>query len=130
MRVSKLWLLLGLLGGVACSEHEDDAGHNHGSAGAPAVSTTTVEAPLLTELMPMTGALHVMWTNKSACDTVEGERKAGAGEFQVVFSVPGEVDNKHDTGASGDEEYTYRLRCKKGAEVSLYSNELTRNPKK
>jgi hypothetical protein len=125
------WVFVaGALLGAACSEHEGDDHAGHGSAGAGPVSTTTVEAPVLGELMPMGGALHVMWTNKSACDTIEGERKAGEGEFSLAFSVPGEADNKHDSAATGDQMYTYRLRCKKGDTLSPYSNELSRNPSK
>lgn len=99
-----------------------------GAAGTP--GTAAPLAPTLTELMPMTGALHVMWTNNEpACDTIEGERKSPTEDFKVVFSVPGEADNKHDGTATEPVEYTYRLRCKKGDQVSPYSAEMTGKPK-
>lgn len=131
-RLAALTASLALL--IACSDHDDHDGAdphaNHGSAGSAGASASG-SAPTLTELMPMGGALHVMWTNPTdGCDTIEGERRTPTEDYQVVFSVPGEADNKHDTSANQDVEYTYRLRCKKGDTFSPYSNELSRNPKK
>lgn len=84
----------------------------------------------------MMGGLHVMWTNaETACDSIVGERKAEMADgtvheqYKQAFSVPGEADNKHDTTATADMKYTYRLRCKKGDAVSAYSNEMGGNPK-
>ena len=82
----------------------------------------------------MMGALHVIWTNEdAACDSIVGERKAEMGAtvhepYKEVFTVPGEADNKHDTTATDDMKYTYRLRCKKGDAFSEYSNEMGLNP--
>lgn len=85
----------------------------------------------------MMGALHVMWTNPEAgCDSIEVERKAAMADgsvhepYAVAFTLPGAADNKHDTTATDDMDYTYRLRCKKSDKYSTYSNEVSKNPKK
>jgi hypothetical protein len=110
------------------------SGSTNTSSGAPA---TTVAAPTIDEVAKMMGGLHVMWTNKEAsCDSIEGERQAQMSDgsvmekYKVVFTVPGDADNKHDTSATEDMTYTYRLRCKKGTTYSDYSNEMSANPKK
>ena len=101
---------------AACSSDSDDA-------------NDAVEAPMLMEVVPMEGALHVTWMNMdAAADTVEAERRMDTGEFEAAFSVPGSVDNKMDPEATDDMPYTYRLRAKKGSVYSSYSNELTANP--
>lgn len=131
-------LVVGLaLLGAGCSEHGDHgegdehAGHSAGNAGATGSLSSELATPTLTELMPMGGALHVMWTNNSSgCEVIEGERRTPTEDYKVVFTVPGEADNKHDNTASADTDYTYRLRCKKGETFSPYSNELSRNPMK
>lgn len=88
-------------------------------------------APTLTALMPMAGALHVRWISADPfCEIIEGERKSASTAYEVVFTVPGEADNEHDTTATGNVDYTYRLRCKKGSAYSPYSAEKTGNPAK
>lgn len=88
-----------------------------------------LEAPMLMEVVPMEGALHVTWMNmQTDADSVEAERKMDTGAFEQAFSVPGTVDNKMDPEATDDMPYTYRLRAKKGSTYSAYSNELTGNP--
>lgn len=94
------------------------------------------KAPTVDTVAKMMGALHVMWTNNdTTCDTVEVERQAQMADgsvmekYTVVYSLPGEADNKHDTDATDDMTYSYRLRCKKGATYSAYSNEMSGNPK-
>ncbi len=80
-------------------------------------------------LMKMTDGLHVVWKNaQKDCDAVEGERKAGAEDYKVVFTVPGVADNKHDGNLTKGTAYTYRLRCKKGDLYSEYSSEKTGTP--
>lgn len=87
------------------------------------------QAPEITELMPMAGALHVNWKNTTAdCDAVEGERKSDKAAYAVIFTVPGAVDNKMDNDAREDMTYTYRLRCKKAGAYSDYSKEMSANP--
>lgn len=85
----------------------------------------------------MMGALHVMWANPAVgCESIELERKATMAdgtvheEYAVAFTLPGAADNKHDTAATEDMDYTYRLRCKIGGTYSKYSNEMTQNPTK
>ena len=111
---------------------------------APAGGTTTTppaaaapKAPTLQTVAKMQGALHVMWTNPTpACDSVEGERQATMPDgtimekYKVVFTVPGEADNKHDISATDAMTYSYRLRCKTGTVYSSYSNVVAGNPTK
>jgi hypothetical protein len=105
---------------VACSSSDD--GDKGGS----------LQAPNLTEVMPMTGGLHVNWENEQTdCEAIEIERMMGSGgDYAVVFSVPGSADNKmDDTATDKAMSYMYRLRCKKGAAYSAYSNEKSGTPK-
>jgi len=101
-----------------------------GSSGGDADAGTTPKAagPKLTEIMKMTGGLHVMWELPDSCDGVELERKDGTGDFAVKYTLPGTVDNKHDGTATKDMVYTYRARCKVGADYTEYSNEMSKNP--
>ncbi len=94
-------------------------------------SQMTLQAPVIDMIEALHGGLHVFWTNVTPdCDSVEAERRDGAAAmFQVVFSVPGTVDNEADDMANDPmTEYTYRLRCKKGADFSPYSNEMSATP--
>lgn len=78
----------------------------------------------------MAGALHVSWTNAEAsCDAIELERKTATAAYKVVATLPGEADNKHDGSATTATMYTYRVRCKKAAAYSEYSNEMSASPK-
>lgn len=86
------------------------------------------EGPKLTDVMKMTGSLHVMWDLPAECDGVELERKDGDGEYAVKYKLPGTVDNKHDGSASENMVYSYRARCKVGSEYTEYSNEMSKNP--
>lgn len=91
--------------------------------------STTLAAPVLTDVMKMAGALHVTWKNvQTDCDSVDVERKTDTGDYKVAYTVPGTVNNKMDTAATMNMTYTYRVRCKKGAEYSPYSNEMSKNP--
>lgn len=91
----------------------------------------TVQAPVLKEVMPMMGALHLVWENKQTdAETIEIERMVGSKAYEMLFSVPGSADNKMDDGATDKAAmYKYRLRSKKGAVYSDYSNELSGMPK-
>jgi hypothetical protein len=129
---------------VGCGDDTSGAGGEGGdttssSTTTPSASTGTttatggqavLQAPVLDEVEPMHGALHLYWTNTTPdCDMVEGERKVGAGMFGTFFSVPGTVDNEADDGATDPAVvYTYRLRCTKGGQFSGYSNELSASP--
>ena len=89
----------------------------------------TPEAPMLKSVEKMDGALMVRWMNmESGCTAVEGERMMGSESFKQVFSVPGEVDNKHDTSATTDAMHMYRVRCVKGGASSAWSGEMGMNP--
>jgi hypothetical protein len=92
-------------------------------------AAAAVKAPTIDTIMPMVGALHVSWTNaEPACDSIELERKTAAVPYKVVATLPGEADNKHDATATEATMYTYRVRCKKAAVYSPYSNEMSAKP--
>jgi hypothetical protein len=119
-------------GSSGSSSGTPDAGSTSSSSGASGTTPKAIDPPALTELMKMTGSLHVIWNLPAAstkCDTIEGERKSATEEYKVVWTTPGTVDNKHDGTATADTTYTYRLRCKIGADYSAYSNEMSKNPK-
>lgn len=120
--------------GASGSSGDTTSGGTSGTSGSPAA--TAPKAPKIDQVAKMMGALHVMWTNnETACDSIIGERQAQMADgsvmepYAVAFTVPGEADNKHDTKATADMKYTYRLRCKKGDQLSAFSNELSGNPK-
>ena len=92
-------------------------------------AAATVKAPTIDGIMKMAGALHVSWTNaEPSCDAVELERKTATVAYKVVATLPGEADNKHDATATEATMYTYRVRCKKAAAYSEYSNEKSAKP--
>lgn len=94
-----------------------------------ACNSGSPQAPMLRSVEKMEGALMVRWMNmESGCSAVEGERKMGAESFAQTFSVPGDVDNKHDAAATADATYTYRVRCKKGEAYSAWSDAMGMNP--
>lgn len=100
-----------------------------GNASPEAPVAPTLKAPKLDKVAKMMGALHVMWTNADeTCESIVAERKTASTDYVVAFTVPGEADNKHDTAAKEATTYTYRLRCKKGATFSPYSNEKSGSP--
>lgn len=101
-----------------------------GDADAGEIPPAEPKAPTLDQLMKMSGALHVMWTNNQACDYVLLERKDDTNDWKQVFSVKGTYDNKMDGSATANTNYTYRLRCRVGDAMSAYSNELSKNPTK
>jgi hypothetical protein len=100
------------------------------------VSTTptpkAVPAPTIDGIMKMAGALHVVWSNPAdtTCDKIAVERKSDTEAYKVVYTLPGEADNKHDGTATKDTTYTYRVQCLVGTESSDYSNEKSANPMK
>lgn len=145
--MNKLVTLAGCLAAmlvVGCGDDDSSGGGEGGHAmptSAPSSATGTgpttskgnlgaLLAPVLDEVEPMHGALHAFWTNTTPdCDMVEGERKIDAGAFEVIFSVPGSVDNEADDAATDPMNvYTYRVRCMKGTQYSPYSNEVSASP--
>lgn len=115
------WSLLGLalaLAVTGCGS-DDGEGASSGALAAPVIEGVTAMPP----------GLHVTWSNVTTdCDAIEGERKSGTDPYTVVFDVPGYVDNEHDSTAQNPVEHTYRLRCRRGAEHSAYSNEVSGTP--
>lgn len=158
MRARFVWAaaILGLVVGVAACGDDDKGGSTSSSGGASSGSTSgdpsssgdagdggastssdasgtpakTIAAPELKSIAKMAGSLHLTWElpTDTTCDTIEGERKSAAEPYEVVWTVPGTVDNKHDGTATEDTTYSYRLRCKAGTSYSEYSNEMSRNP--
>lgn len=142
VKVTPLLAVLGLFANLACSSTTapaDDAGASTDATATPAADAQPVvvpeagaaapAAPTIKQLMKMAGALHVVWTNaQKDCDAIEGERKSGADDYKVIFTVPGSADNKMDGAATAKTPYTYRLRCKRGEVYSAYSNEMTETP--
>jgi hypothetical protein len=120
MRFWNVFVLFAVLFAGACSSGGDD----------DTSATTTLQAPMLMEVAPMEGALHLAWMNmQKDCDSVEAERKMEhQTSYDLAFSVPGSVDNKMDTSATDNMMFTYRMRCKKGSTYSSYSNEMSANP--
>jgi len=104
---------------------------SNASPAANDASGDAVAPPTLGRLMKMNGGLHLLWSTPagSTCDSIEGERKTSASPYAVVFTVSGEVGDKHDATATEATNYTYRLRCKTGGKYSVYSNEMSAAPK-
>jgi len=117
--------------GTASSSSGGSSSGDTASGGTPDAGAVTPKAagPKLTEVMKMTGSLHVTWELPATeCDGVEPERKDGDGDFVVKYKLPGTVENKHDGSATENVVYAYRARCKVGAEYTEYSNEMSKNP--
>ena len=124
-------------GASGTSSSSSSSGDTNTSSSSGTPTAAAPKAPQVTEIMKMMGALHVTWTNNEpSCDSIEGERQAKMSDgsvmekYKVVFTVPGEADNKMDSSATDDMDYSYRLRCKKGTTYSDYSNEMSANPMK
>lgn len=122
-------LLILLVTAVSCSRAESTTT----ASGSPVVSAapTAAVSPLtLTKAVPMAGGLHVFWrVEPASCDAIDIERRSGTEPFRIVYTVPGDVDNKHDGSATAG-EYVYRLRCRKEGASSAYSSELVASAKK
>jgi hypothetical protein len=70
------------------------------------------------------GRIDLAWTDR--CDNETGfeiERKTGAGSFALLTIVGAGVTSYIDTGVTGGAQYTYRVRAKKNALASSFSNE-------
>ncbi len=129
--------------GCSSSESKDPGPGTAGTSTTPAPTTTAPDdttppadttptppkAPTMDGIMKMHGALHVSWTNaEPSCTAVELERKTATAAWKVVYTLPGEADNKHDATATAATMYTYRARCKKATTYSAYSNEKSATP--
>jgi PBP1b-binding outer membrane lipoprotein LpoB len=144
MKIATAAMLFAAVFAVGCSSTESkDPGPGTPApattappAGDPPADTTppvdtapTVKAPTIDGIMKMGGALHVTWTNaEPSCEAIELERKTATVPYKVVAKLPGEADNKHDATATEAVMYTYRVRCKKAAAYSAYSNEKSATP--
>lgn len=115
-------------GTASSSSGGSSSGGTTSGGAADSGAVTPKAAPKITNVLKMTGALHVVWELPSECDGVELERKDGDGEFAMKYELPGTVDNKHDATATEDLVYAFRARCKLGSEYTEYSNEMSKNP--
>ena len=130
-------LVIGTLGALTalatlgCGEGSPAGSSTTSTSGeGGAAGSAALEAPVLDDVMAMNGSLHVSWTVKGSCDTIEAESKMDSGPWAAAFSVAGTEKSHVDDKATMDMTYTYRLRCKQGAETSAYSNEKSGNPTK
>lgn len=88
----------------------------------------TVLAPTMVSVEPMAGALHVVFQG-TACDKILLSRNQDGGDYVVAYSVSGSTKFVHDEDASNvGSLYCYKAQCKKGVDVSDYSNELCNTP--
>ena len=92
-------------------------------------SESEPHTPVLVGIEQADGALRVRWhTLLANCAVVEAERRHGSEAFVSAFTAPGFASSKVDENATGDADYIYRLRCRKGDSYSLYSDEMSGNP--
>jgi hypothetical protein len=106
----------------------DDASGGLDAATEPEAPASALLAPEMTGIMVM-GGLHMTWVNKQPdCEAVEGERKSDVAPYAPLFSVAGTKTSYVDKTATQNMTYTYHVRCKKGAEYSVFSNEVSGNP--
>jgi hypothetical protein len=136
-----------------------EGGQNmHGEGGASATTTTTTttttattsttssaggsgdggagggssdpQAPVMKSVMPMSGALHVTWTNVTEdCDAVLVFRKQDDGEYALEYTMAGSANQKHDDEANvASSTYCYKAQCERGELVSPDSNEKCGSP--
>jgi hypothetical protein len=127
---SGLTLSLCLLAG-GCAEGVDTVpggGSGEGGGETTGGPSGSAEAPRLLEAAPFSLVIKITWEIKSPCDAIEGERKTEVDPYEAIFEVPGTDTVYVDAEATDDQAYTYRLRCRRGADVSAYSNEKTANP--
>ncbi len=114
----------------------DSGGSTDGASDAPSdasdagASDAALKAPYFETLKPNdAGSLTATWTNlQPDCDAIEGERKDGLHPYAVAITAAGNETSKVDPTATLNQNYTYRLRCKKGATYSPYSFEMSANP--
>jgi hypothetical protein len=75
---------------------------------------------------PLGGGAHLTWKDNSDDeDTFLVERKEAPGVFVELDSVPFDTTLYHDAAVNLGHRYTYRIRAKRGATDSAYSNEAT-----
>jgi hypothetical protein len=103
------------------------------STGSNTTSTSTGTAtqpqpPSFETLKPNNGGLQLTWTEPSPCDNIEVSRKDALDPYAVLATVPGTMLSYQDATATGNFNYTYRLRCETAGVFSDYSGELSANP--
>jgi hypothetical protein len=129
-----VFLLASLLAvSSACGDADTSGGGGSGDdgSGAGSVPDGPPRAPYLDTVAALHGALHLFWTNETPdCDAIEGERSTEDDPFEPLFTVEGDVEDWSDDEATDPSVlYSYRLRCRRGDELSPYSNVDARSPK-
>ena len=88
-----------------------------------------MHAPMIQSVMPMSGGLHVVWTNvMTDCDKIELLRNKDGGAYAVAYTLTGAATSQHDTQATSPGTYCYKARCVKGTQTSPESNEKCGTP--
>ncbi len=99
----------------ACS---DDAGHEGGGEGVPAVPTGLGAEEL-------DGGAHLTWTDNSDDETqFMVMRMADGGEYETIASPPFDTSQYHDAGLESGTTYTYMVMAMNDAGASEGSNEV------
>ena len=86
-------------------------------------------APSSLTAAPMGGGVHLTWKDNSTDeDGFDIERKEGGTAFSLLFSVPFDSALYHDADVLPGRTYTYRVRARRGEDMSAYSNEASADP--
>ncbi|MEO7331371.1 MAG: hypothetical protein ABI193_22535 [Minicystis sp.] len=116
-------------GGTGGTGGTSGTGGSTTSAGGAGGGTSGPEAPIMKSVAPLSGALHVTWTNVTPdCDKIDLYRKHDAGDYAIAYTLSGAANSKHDTGAKPPGMYCYKARCDKGGQMSPDSNEKCGTP--
>lgn len=87
--------------------------------------TPFIPADLIASAFSTTG-VRLTWTDTSSNETwFRIERKSGAGAFELVDDIVGDLEGFSDTGLVADTTYTYRIRSGNAAGLSPSSNEAS-----
>src|SRR5262245_13299311 len=88
-------------------------------------------APSNLTAAPMGGGVHLTWQDNAADeDGFDIERKIAQGNagFAMLDSVPFDSAVYHDSAVAEGTTYAYRIRAKRAASYSAYSNEASADP--
>lgn len=100
-----------------------------GDGGAGGSSSGPPQAPMMTSVAPLGGALHVEWENVTPdCETIELDRNLDGGAFETAYTLTGAATSQHDSAAIPPGTYCYKARCTKGDMISPDSNEECGTP--
>jgi len=96
------------------------------AVGCGSGSSATLGAPTNLAAAPLSGGLHLTWTDNSKGETMFMiERKDPGKQFVEAYSVPFDITQYHDAQVTIGSTYTYRVRAMSDSSMSDYSNEAT-----